>query len=252
VSVQIPAGFVWIRRGRRVALVRRSVEGPVGDLLIGMPHAPPVGGERLPGGRGAAYRLRLPCSQAVVFRLCLRGGLLGGLLRDNYLRVWPRLPRPFAEIVMTEKARERGVPGPEPLGARIDRRWAGWYRGVVVTRHLPAVRSLWECLREEPHADERRDIAHAAGRAVGTLWHAGIYHPDLNLLNCVVSRTSNGVEAFIVDFDRARMASAGEHDEVRERMLRRLERSARKLDPAGGVVTARDLRVLRDAAEIAP
>jgi len=252
VSLQVPADFMWIRRGRRIALVRRSVEKSVGELLIRTPHAPPAGGERLLGGRGAAYRVRLPCAQAVVFRMCRRGGLLGGLLRDNYLHVWPRLPRPFAEIVMTEKARERGVPGPEPLGARIDRRWAGWYRGVVVTRHLPAAQSLWACLRREPHADRRCDIVRAAGRAIGTLWRAGIYHPDLNLLNCVVSRAGDSVEAFIVDFDRARMASAGEHDELRERMLRRLERSARKLDPTGGAITARDLQLLRDASGLAP
>ena len=251
-SLHIPSDFVWIRRGRRVALVRRSVEGSVGDLLVDTPHEPPAGGERLPGGRWATYRVRLPCSETVVFRMCRRGGLLGGLLRDNYLRVWPRLPRPFAEIVITEEARQRGVPGPEPLGARIDRRWAGWYRGVVVTRHLPAAQSLWECLRRELDADGRREIAHAAGRAIGTLCQAGIHHPDLNLLNCVVSRASGAVEAFIVDFDRARMASSGQQEELRERMLRRLERSARKLDPSGRVVTPKDLQALRDASGMTP
>jgi 3-deoxy-D-manno-octulosonic acid kinase len=252
VSLRVPPDFSWIRRGRRVALVRRGIEAAVGELLIDTPHAPPAGGERLPGGRGAAYRVSLACSQAVVFRLCRRGGLLGGLLRDHYVRVLPGLPRPFAEIVMTETARERGVPGPEPLGARIDRRWAGWYRGVVVTRYLPAVRSLWECLRREPDASGRHDIVRAAGRAIGTLWHAGIYHPDLNLLNCVVRREGGDVEAYIVDFDRARLAAAGEGEALRERMLRRLERSARKLDPTGGIISGRDLQALRDAAETPP
>ena len=252
VSPAIPPDFEWIRRGRRVALVRRTVAGPVGDLLARTPHGPPPGGERLAGGRGAAYRVRLPGSDTVVFRVCRRGGLLAALLRDNYLRLWPRLPRPFAEIVVTETARARGVPGPEPLGARIDRGWAGWYRGVVVTRHLPAAESLWERLHREADAGGRREIAHAAGRAIGMLWRAGIYHPDLNLWNCVVSDEGGGLEAFIVDFDRASIVEGGAREALRERMLRRLERSARKLDPSGKIVTGRDLQALRDASGMAP
>jgi hypothetical protein len=248
--MQVPPDFVWIRRGRRVVLVRRAVEGPVGALLVGAPHASPPGGERLPGGRGEAYRLRLPSCDTVVFRVCRRGGMLGGLLRDNYVRVWPRLHRPFAEIAITETARARGVPGPEALGARIDRGWPGWYRGVVVTRHLAATQSLWAWLGRE--AGSRVEILRAAGRAIAALCGAGIYHPDLNLLNCVVRRVGGGAEAFIVDFDRARMVSSGRHEKLRERMLRRLARSARRLDPLGRIVTPQDLEVLYDASETAP
>jgi 3-deoxy-D-manno-octulosonic acid kinase len=252
VTLRVPPDFVLVRAGPRVVLVRRGLEDPLGALLMDAPHDVPAGGERLAGGRGGAYRARLAGGEPIVVRICRRGGLLGGLLRDRYFRVGGRLPRPFAEVAITEEARRRGVPGPEPLGARIDHLRAGWYRGLVVTRYLPATESLWDSLRCSGEPARRRAIAWAAGRAIGALGAAGIYHPDLNLLNCVVRCGRDAVEAFIVDFDRARMAGTRRSPRIRERMLRRLERSAAKLDPTRAVVTPEDLRTLRQATETTP
>ncbi len=71
---------------------------------------------------------------------------------------------------------------------------------------------------------------------------AGIAHADLNLTNVVVG----GGAATVLDLDRARLVSGRLSAFARRRSLRRLARSARKLDPAGTVVDADVVRAFRD------
>jgi 3-deoxy-D-manno-octulosonic acid kinase len=80
-------------------------------------------------------------------------------------------------------------------------------------------------------------VAGAAGRAVARLHAAGVIHPDLNLGNILVG---DG-DASIVDLDRARIGRGPLVAWRRSRSLRRLERSARKLDP-GGTLVGGDVR----------
>ena len=91
-------------------------------------------------------------------------------------------------------------------------------------------------------------MTQAAGHTVRVLHEAGVYHPDLNLHNCMVRQGEESLEVFVVDFDRARAQSGALDPAAREHMLRRLERSARKLDPAGTWMSTQDLHALRDAS----
>lgn len=248
-EIAVPPEFLWVRAGRRIALVHRALDRTLGRLLLTAPAGPPAGATALAGGRGGTYRMTLDGGDVVVLRLGRRGGILGPVLRDLY---WGSPPRPFVELVTTAEARQRGVPGPEPLGARVDHMWGGWYRGIVVTRHLRETETLWRCLQEASDARRRQNLSRAAGRAVRALCEAGVYHPDLNLNNCVVRQTGDAVEAFIVDFDRAQLADPASGAGFRDQMLQRLERSARKLDPGGTVVTADELEALRAASGATP
>ncbi len=243
-SAAVPPDFVWVRGEQRVVLVVGAMQRTLGRTLLSLPHAPPPGGVALPGGRGATYRMSLDDGETVALRLCRRGGLLSGVFGDLY---WGSSPRPFAEVVTTEEARRRGVPAPAALGARIDRLRAGWYRGIVVTRYLAAARPLWEALAGADPA-ERGKLAYAAGQVVRSLCEARVQHADFNLYNCVVRHGAGGVEAFAVDFDRARTVDGSSPAAVWERLVHRLERSARRLDPRGEVVTPEVLRVLCAAA----
>jgi hypothetical protein len=240
----IPPQFRWIRAGRRVVLVHEALEATVGQLLLTAPHAGPPGGVPLAAGRGGAYRLTLDDGETIVFRSYRRGGLLAHFVRETY---WTRPPRPFLELATTEEARRRGVPVPEALGARIDLLAAGCYRGALVTRFLHDTETLWGVFRRGQDAERRRQLSHGAGRAVRAMQDAGIYHPDLNLTNCIVRDEGEGVQVFVVDLDRAGTRRGALPAFQRHRMLRRLERSARKLDPHGEVLAAADLAALREA-----
>jgi hypothetical protein len=136
---------------------------------------------------------------------------------------------------------------PEVLGASVDRLWNGSYRGALVTRHLPWTETLWERLKGTGDAEHRRRLSRSAGYAVRVLCEAGIYHPDLNLNNCIVREEDGTIEVFIVDFDRARVRKGALGGMLRRRTLRRLERSARKLDPERKVIGTDELKALRDA-----
>jgi 3-deoxy-D-manno-octulosonic acid kinase len=242
--LRVPPEFVWVRAGGRIVLVHSSVRRTLGRLLLTAPHAPPDGAVALPGGRGGTYRITLDGGDVVVLRLYRRGGFIGGLVRETYWG-WP--PRPFLELATTEEARRRGVPVPQVLGARIDRRGSGAYRGVLVTRHLPGTETLWALLNRRDDEEGRQALSRSAGRTVRALQDAGIYHPDLTLNNCLVRDEGGTFAAFVVDLDRARAMRGALGARLRQRMVRRLERSARKLDPEGKVVGADTLRVLREA-----
>jgi hypothetical protein len=243
-KLSVPPQFRWIHAGRRVVLVHEAFESSVGQLLLKTPHGPPPGGLPLGGGRGGAYRLTLEDGETIVFRSYRRGGLLAHFIRETY---WTRPPRPFLELATTEEARRRGVPVPEALGARIDLLPAGCYRGALVTRYLHDTETLWRVFSRGQDPEGRRRLSRGAGRAVRALQDAGIYHPDLNLSNCIVRDQGGRVQVFVVDLDRAGTRSGALPPSQRQRMLRRLERSARKLDPHGEVLAARDLAALREA-----
>lgn len=240
----VPPQFVRIRSGHRTALVHEAAGPSLRALLLTMPHGNPQGGVSLVGGRGGTYRIRLDDGEAVVLRFYRRGGLVAHLVRDTYWG-WP--PRPFVELAATAEAHRRGVPVPEVLGARVDRLWNGSYRGALVTRHLADTATLWERLKGTPDGEHRRRLFRGAGYAVRTLFEAGIYHPDLNLNNCLVREEDGIIEVFVVDFDRARVRKTALGSVLRRRTLRRVERSARKLDPERKVLGAEEMNALRDA-----
>jgi len=242
--LQPPSGFRWLHSTRRRVLVHQAVEESIGELLLSLPHAAPPGGVPLASGRGGTYRLTLDDGDVIVLRLYRRGGVLARLNPETY---WARPPRPFAELVTTNEARRRGVPVPEVLGARIDISRGGGYRGVLVTRYLQDTETLWQRLRRSQDPEQRRVLTRGAGEIVRILRSAGIYHPDLNLHNCIVQDHGGRPQLFVVDLDRAGARHGALPDAQRDRMLQRLVRSARKLDPLGEVLAPADIAMLRDA-----
>ena len=242
--LRVPSDFVWMRSGRRTVLVHEAAKASIGTFLLTTPHGWARGGVRLASGRGGTYRVTVNGGEVVVLRFYRRGGLLARFLRDTYWG-WP--PRPFVELAATAEAHRRGVPVPEVLGARIERLWNGSYRGALVTRHLADTETLWELLKRTTDSERRRRLSRGAGYALRVLCEAGIYHPDLNLNNYIVREEEGNLKIFIVDFDRARMRQTALGATLRRRALRRIERSARRLDPERRVVGVDELRALRGA-----
>ena len=226
--MRLPTAYALVGGARVRAAVRRDLVPELAPWLVAPRFVLPVEAEALAAGRGGAYRVVLPGGVRAVVRVYRRGGLAARFSLDRYLGV---RPRPLRELAVTAEARGRGVPAVEVLAARVEGRLA--YRGVLVTAEVPAATTLVEALRHAPDAGARAALAAAAGRAVGALHDAGVFHADLNLTNVLIHA---GAEALLLDFDRARLYRPPLGDTARRRNLRRLARSLAKLDPARTLV----------------
>lgn len=229
-----PLAYTELSAARVRVVVRRDLAPVLAPWLLARRLELPPGAEPIAAGRGAAYRIELPGGLRVVLRLYRRGGLIARLVRETYLGL---RPRPLRELAVTVEARRRGVAAAEVLAARVEGRLV--YRGALVTAEVPAATTLLEALRDAPDAAARAALAAAAGRVVGGLHAAGVFHADLNLTNILVWARG---EAALLDFDRARLGRAPLRRGARRRNLRRLARSLAKLDPAGALAGAAERR----------
>jgi len=237
-----PAGFEAHREARAEWWLRPAERAWMDELLRAVAGSPGAGATALHGGRGGA-RLVSIGDHRVVIRPYRRGGLPGRVVRDLYLG-WQ--PRPFRELIEMEALRERGAPVVEVCGAAVRWVFPGGYRGWLATRYVDHARTLWQWASGTPAAAERAVVCAAAGRAVRRLHDCGGRHPDLNLNNILVAAVDGGWQVYLIDFDRPpRLPRAGAGAAAAE--LARLRRSARKLDPAGQIVTAADLDCLEAA-----
>ena len=108
-----------------------------------------------------------------------------------------------------------------------------WYRGWLVTRELEGARNLWDALQEGVSDEEKRSLLRRVGRLLRLMHTSGIDHRDLNLRNLLVRGGAPDPEVYVIDFDKARLFPGPAPTAQSRRNLRRLRRSARKLDPDG-------------------
>ena len=151
--------------------------------------------------------------------------------------------RPLREFWLLLCARRRSLPVPEPVAAIVERgRWLPIsYRGVLVMAEA-AGEPLWDVLA----GGGRADVLPALGRSLRRLHEAGLTHPDLNLRNILVTDDGTGPAFTYVDLDGAHIGAAPSL-RSRRRSLRRIRRSARKLDPDGRLLVDEDLDRLERA-----
>jgi len=192
-------------------------------------------------GRGHVWRVQTDTQGAVIIRHYRRGGFVRHFVSDVY---WDQPPRPLAELVCTETARQRGVSTIEVLGARV--RWITrrLYRGVFVSREREGFHNLWEWLQTQPTGPTRASTLTAVARTIRTMHDAGIVHTDLNLTNILVQPGTASSQVCILDFDRARLFPSPVAHVDRERTLNRLQRSLCKLNPDGSLYSAADIALL--------
>lgn len=192
-------------------------------------------------GRGHVWRVHTNTQATVIIRFYRRGGFVRHFLRDIY---WDRPPRPLAELVATETARQRGVPTIEVLGAHVHWMKTGLYRGLLISREVEGFHNLWEWLQMHPTGLTRTATLTTVARTITTMHDAGIAHADLNLTNILVQPSNPSPQVLLLDFDRAQVLSDPVPRPQRERALRRLQRSFRKLNPEGLLYSADDIALL--------
>jgi 3-deoxy-D-manno-octulosonic acid kinase len=227
---------VEVRHGARLLVVRRDWRETIERLL-----SDSAGGATLGGGRGGTARFETDQGPVVV-----RRGLRGGAMRWLGDRHFGFRPRPLCELPLLQRARRRGLPVPEPLAAVVERRFPLVYRGLLVMAELSGGETLWERMRRAPSPA----LFDALGRELRRLHDEGLFHPDLNLNNILVLPAAGEPRFAFVDLDRARLGASPLPERCRRRSLRRVRRSARRLDPEGRVVTEADLGRLEAAYRV--
>jgi 3-deoxy-D-manno-octulosonic acid kinase len=181
---------------------------------------PPATADAAVGGRGAAWMLKRGEDEWVL-RHYRRGGVPGRLVRDRYVWAGLDVSRPWWEWHLLDSLYKEGLPVPQPVAARVQRGGL-LYRGDLITRRIPAARSLAEQLvagKDPPWA--------AIGRCLRRFHDAGVYHADLNAHNILLDAAG---QTYLIDFDRGARRGAGAW---RGANLSRLKRSLDKLDDEG-------------------
>lgn len=211
--------ILTLHRGGEVYVLRREWRGVVEAILDERVEPHPID-----GGRGGAYRV-LTAQGPVVVRRYRRGGGMRWA-GETYFGLQAR---PFREFTLLLRARRRGLPVPDPVAAVVERRLGFTYRGLLMMSEIVGGIPLWDFLRAEPQID----VSVSLGRNLRRLHDGGLDHPDLNLRNILVVSAAGEIRFAFVDLDRARLHREALKEGPRRRMLARVRRSARRLDPEG-------------------
>jgi len=166
-------------------------------------------------GRGGVGLLRV-AGQVLVVRPFRRGGALGAVLHDRYMR--PRRAR--AELELLAALRAHGVPVVVPVAA-VARRSGAFWRLRLCTEYLDGALPLPAFLAANPAL--RRFTAEAVGSVLHLAFAAGLRHPDLHADNVLCQARGDRVRIVLVDLDRGvivRKLAAGSRDAMLVRLQR--------------------------------
>jgi len=169
-------------------------------------------------GRGGVLMLDHE-DETWVLRHYHRGGLVARFVYDHYLWMGLARSRAFREWRLLAYLRDRDLPAPRPIAARVARQ-GPLYQADIVTGLIAGTRPLSSFLRDGNVANEQWI---GIGAMLREFHGEGVDHPDLTAHNILL-----GTEArvFLVDFDNARLRAPGRWAQAG---LERLERSLRKV-----------------------
>ncbi|WP_337924713.1 3-deoxy-D-manno-octulosonic acid kinase [Szabonella alba] len=173
-------------------------------------------------GRNAAYFLR-HAGLELVLRHFWRGGLVGRINPDLFLRVPVARSRAMREFLLLDWMREQGLSVPRPVAAGFSP--AGpFYRADILTERIPDSRTMADCLSEAPLPPE---IWGAVGDMVGRMHRLGVHHSDLNCRNILL--TGDGA-VWLIDFDKCDRRAPGDWVAANlARLKRSFEKEKRKV-----------------------
>lgn len=158
-----------------------------------------------------------------VLRHYRRGGLIGRVVRDQY--VWTGLSRTRAwlEWHLLAELHAAGLPVPQPVAARV-RRGGLFYRADLITALIADTEPLADLLARQALAPA---LWTQLGATIARFHRAGIHHRDLNARN-ILWRAADA-QFFLLDFDGARRnASAAQCASGIARLRRSLDKFARQ------------------------
>lgn len=231
----VPNGFRKVADGRGSRLVVREDRAAEIDFTVCRDDQRGAREFRY-HGRSPLEAIRLRDGNTALVRRYRHGGLLRGFTKGCFFS-WP--PRPFRELAITEELRRRGLRTVEVYAACVQSIGGPFYHGCLVTRELEGAKDLWAALREGP-ADRGtlRPVLKATAETLYAMHREGVYHGDLNLKNILVRFRADGVDGYVIDFDKARLFLGKLPPRLVQKNLDRLRRSVLKLDPERRYLTA--------------
>jgi 3-deoxy-D-manno-octulosonic acid kinase len=159
----------------------------------------------------------------VVVRHSWHGGMLAPLTGDRFLAP-TRAPY---ELAISLRLASLGVPTPRVAGYAVYPAGPLLRRSDVVTEEIPDSDDLAALLGRASTIVSRESALAAAEALLVAMGRAGARHPDLNLKNILIARTSSGAaEAFLLDVDR--VSIDGARARAAAANAARVTRSARK------------------------
>lgn len=171
------------------------------------------------GGRGRTAVVALADGGAVRVKQMRRGGLAAPLWRERHAG----RARLLDNLRIPGEVAQRGLAAPRVSALLAVEGPPGLYRGWLAAEEIPNAVDLASRLKsvDPPARGELEEVL----RLVRRMHDAGIEHRDLNLGNLLTRRTGTTAQAFVVDFDRARLHDGPLGFRARQRALRRIERS---------------------------
>ena len=153
-------------------------------------------------GRQKAYILR-HAGNDMVLRHFRRGGLMGKINRDLYLKASVEESRAMKEFVLLSWMRDQGLPVPRPVAARYQP--AGlFYRADIITELIPNSRPMVEWMQDGGLA---LTLWQKVGRAIGFMHRLGVHHADLNGRNILIEGQQ---KIWLIDFDKCERRAPGD------------------------------------------
>ncbi len=150
-------------------------------------------------GRGTAWFLKHAEGVShpihAVWRHYHRGGLVGKVMGDRFLRWSGTRARSLEEFNLLARMRAWQLPVPRPLAARVHQQLAMQRCDIVVER-IEQSQDWVALLRQAPLAT---GVWQRAGQSIATLHAHGVHHSDLNAHNLLVDANS---KVWIIDFDK--------------------------------------------------
>jgi len=168
-------------------------------------------------GRGYAFFLRAQ-GHELVLRPFQRGGLIGKINSDLYMRFRAEYSRAFREYRLLEWMRNRGLSVPRPVAARYVPSGL-CYRADLITERIPQARPLADILLQTPLT---LPIWSKIGGVIHQMHALGVYHSDLNCHNILLDAD---MQVWLIDFDKCRRRKG---TGWQRRNLSRLRRSLKK------------------------
>lgn len=168
-------------------------------------------------GRNTAWFLRHD-GRDMVLRHYWRGGMVGRIVKDLYLREPVDRSRAMREFTLLGWMRDQGLPVPRPVAARFSP-LGPWYRADLLMERIPDTRPLADILAQASLlvGDWMR-----IGAVIARFHKAGVHHSDLNCRNILLDGTGG---IWLIDFDKCERRPQGRWAQDN---LQRLERSLLK------------------------
>ncbi len=197
-------------------------------------------------GRAPVYVAELPERlETVVVRHAWHGGLLAPVTGDRFRRP-SRAP---VELNQSARLLDIGIPTTTVLGfARYDA-GPGLCRVDVVTRFVPDAFDLGQVVAGLVPGLSATEALNATQLLLERLAHGRVVHPDLNVKNVLLTRSTTGVSAMVIDVDVVSITPDASFADTMQRNVQRLGRSLRKWRTQFGCdLSERDIaRFLADA-----